>query len=219
VIVKHENTDLDPSYLSTYYGLMMKVAAVIFDLDGTLTKPYLDFNRIREEIGSVQGPLLEAMEKMTPKDRRRAEDILHRHEREAAENSELNPGVWELLRELKKQDRRLGIVTRNRRGSVQRVCQIHDLVFEGITCREDGPAKPDPFAVLHVCEQLNVAPEESMVVGDYLFDLQSARRAGAKCVLYRSQDHSWGHEEEADYVIDHFNELLTLIADIENGKR
>ena len=73
--------------------------------------------------------------------------------------------------------------------------------------------------MLHVCEQLNVEPEESMVVGDYLFDLQSARRAGAKCVLYRSQDHSRGHEEEADYVIDHFNELLTLIADIENGKR
>ena len=40
----------------------MKVAAAIFDLDGTLTRPVLDFNAIRREIGDVEGPLLEAME-------------------------------------------------------------------------------------------------------------------------------------------------------------
>jgi phosphoglycolate phosphatase-like HAD superfamily hydrolase len=45
---------------------MTKIAAVIFDLDGTITRPYLDFNQIRAEIGNVRGPLLEAMDKMTP---------------------------------------------------------------------------------------------------------------------------------------------------------
>ena len=44
----------------------MPIRAVIFDLDGTITEPYLDFDAIREEIGLGKngGPVLEAMEKM-----------------------------------------------------------------------------------------------------------------------------------------------------------
>lgn len=196
---------------------MTKIAAVIFDLDGTITKPYLDFNRIRAEIGGVHGPLLEAMETMSPVVRQRAEEILHRHELDAAEHSQLNRYVPELLGRLRRQNRKLGIVTRNRLDSVQRVCRIHHLEFDGISTREDGPAKPHPFSVLHVCEQVNVVPRESVVVGDYLFDLQSAQRAGAKSVLYRSQPHSLGHEDQADFVIDGLDELPHIIATLENS--
>jgi HAD superfamily hydrolase (TIGR01509 family) len=195
----------------------MKINAVIFDLDGTITRPYLDFNQIRAEIGSAKGPLLEEIQKMTPPDRNRAEKILHRHEFEAAEKSELNPGVIDVLNILQLQQRRLGIVTRNRRESVERVCRIHGLRFEEVATREDGPVKPDPYPVLLVCGRLGVEPHEALVVGDYVFDVVSARRAGAVSVLFRSQDHSWGHENEADYVIDALAELPGVIAAIENG--
>ena len=45
----------------------MTIKAVIFDLDGTITEPFLDFDAIRREIGlsPEAGTLLEAMEKMT----------------------------------------------------------------------------------------------------------------------------------------------------------
>jgi phosphoglycolate phosphatase-like HAD superfamily hydrolase len=72
---------------------------------------------------------------------------------------------------------------------------------------------------LHVCTQLNVLPQQSLVVGDYLFDLQSARQAGAKSVLYRSQQHSIGHEHEADFVIDDLNQLPDIITNLENNSR
>jgi len=43
----------------------MPIKAVIFDLDGTITRPYFDFDAIREEMGLDRnsGPVLEAMEK------------------------------------------------------------------------------------------------------------------------------------------------------------
>ena len=49
----------------------MSFKAVIFDLDGTITQPYFDFDAIRQEIGLARdsGPLLESMEKMTPQQR------------------------------------------------------------------------------------------------------------------------------------------------------
>ena len=81
----------------------MKLEAVIFDLDGTLTVPHLDFDAIRQEIGGISGPILEAMLKMSADDRRRCEDILHKHELDAAENSRLNPGAHSLLERLQRE--------------------------------------------------------------------------------------------------------------------
>ena len=45
--------------------------AVIFDMDGTLTKPCLDFDAIRAEMGLSGEPILEAMARMTPDERAR----------------------------------------------------------------------------------------------------------------------------------------------------
>ena len=53
----------------------MKIGAVIFDLDGTLTKPVLDFDRIRNEMGlsHESGDILAAMAGMDPDQQRQAE--------------------------------------------------------------------------------------------------------------------------------------------------
>ena len=58
----------------------MQPRAVIFDLDGTLTQPLLDFDLIRAEIGLGPGPILEQLSALTQAERDRAETILRRHE-------------------------------------------------------------------------------------------------------------------------------------------
>jgi len=193
----------------------MKVKAVLFDLDGTLTVPILDFDRIRSEIGEIEGPILEAMEKMTPAERQRAEEILHRHEEEAAVNSQLNPGVRQVWSYLRGSGRLIGLITRNRRWSVEKFSQTHNLSFDSIFTREDGPAKPDPYPVRQVCRELEVQPEEALVVGDYLFDLISGRRAGARSVLLSSGKKYADYVHEADYVIARLDEVIRIIEDIE----
>ncbi len=189
----------------------MKVTALIFDLDGTLTRPYLDFGLIRAEIGNVTGPLLEAMDRMKPDQKQKALDILHRHEKAAAENSQLNPGVHEICAWLRERKLAIGLVTRNQRRSVEHICQVHNLSFDGIVTREDGPVKPDPFPVLQVCRLMNVQPSQSVVVGDYLFDLVSARDAGACSVLLSTNENYADFAHEADYVIASLNELPAII--------
>lgn len=196
---------------------MKRVAAVVFDLDGTITKPILDFDQIRREIGDISGPILEAMLEMTSEQRRRADEILDRHELEAAENSQLNPGAAELLDLLRGQGRLLAVVTRNKHQSVQRICQLHGLHFDGIVTREDGPAKPDPFGVLRACEMMKVHAEDCLMVGDYVFDLISGRRAGARSVLITTSEHHQEYMPEADYVIELLGELPGIIAEIEKA--
>ncbi len=188
---------------------MSDVRAVIFDLDGTLTEPVLDFDAIRREIG-VDGPILEALESLDAAGRRRAERILGDHEDRAARESRLRPGAHEVVRALERGGVRTAILTRNTRRSLETVLQIHGLRFDALRTREDGPTKPLPDPVLDLCEALDVPPGAALVVGDYRFDLEAARAAGATAVLLRGPA-SDGFENLADVVVDGLDELLDVV--------
>ena len=95
----------------------MPIKAVIFDLDGTITRPYFDFDVIREEIGLDRnsGPVLESMEKMTPQQRLKAEEILNYHEQKAVKESELNADAKKTLSKLRGAGIHIGVLTRNKK--------------------------------------------------------------------------------------------------------
>lgn len=189
----------------------MKIKAILFDLDGTITRPFLDFDLIRSEMGGFEGPILEAMAHMTAEEHRRAEEVLHRHEFVAAERSQLNHGVHELWDWMRSHDLKIGLVTRNQRLSVARICELHDLSFDAVFTREDGPAKPDPFAVQSVCRQMDVDPHDTLMVGDHLFDLVCGKRAGAGGVLITTSENHRDFHYEADYIIDSLTELPAIV--------
>ena len=120
---------------------------------------------------------------MTPEQRQRAETILHFHEDKALAASTLNPGARETLEDLRRRGIRIGILTRNRKCNALAIARKHNIQFDRIVGREDGPVKPDAFGVRHLCRTFGVDPAETLLVGDYLHDLQCARAAGAVPVL------------------------------------
>lgn len=193
----------------------MPIKAVIFDLDGTITEPYFDFDAIREEIGIAKdgGPILEAMEKMAPEERRRAEAILLYHEDQALTASKLNPGARETLLELRRRRIRIGILTRNRKCNATALADKHHLEFDMIVGREDGPVKPDAFGVKHLCRHFGVTPAETVVVGDYLYDVLCARAAGAIPVLLANHPRAPEFAPHADFVIRNLREVLQIVDD------
>jgi HAD superfamily hydrolase (TIGR01549 family) len=191
----------------------MPIRAVIFDLDGTITQPYLDFGVIREEMGLDRNdaPILEAMEKMTLPQRQRAEVILHHHEEKAVAESKLNAGARETLAAIRERDLPIGILTRNRKDNAWAVARKHGLQFDAVVGREDGPVKPDAFGVLHLCRQFCVQPAETLVVGDYLFDLLCARGAGAIPVLLANHERADEFAQHAAFTVTSLVELLPII--------
>ncbi len=152
-------------------------------MDGTLTVPMFDFPRIKAEIGlPACEPILEAMEKMDPTQRRAAEIILHRHENEAAEAATLNPGCIELLQWLKSRGVRTALVTRNRRRSVETVLGRWGLSLDVLITREDGKFKPDPEPLLAACRRLEVEPQTAWMIGDGQYDIEAGLAAGIATV-------------------------------------
>jgi len=196
-------------------GPSMPIRAVIFDLDGTITQPYFDFDAIREEIGmgKDEGPLLEAMERMTVEERHRAEAILLHHEKTALAVSTLNPGARETLRELNRRGLPIGILTRNRKCNAEAIAEKHGLHFDSVVGREDGPVKPNAFGVLRLCSHFGVDPAETLLVGDYLHDLLCARAAKATAVLLVNHHQADEFLAHADFTIERLDEILRIIDD------
>lgn len=194
----------------------MTIKAVIFDLDGTITRPFFDFDAIREEMGLPidSGPILEIMEKMTTSQRKRARDILTFHENRAVAESTLNDGASEVLGALRQKDISIGILTRNKRCNAEAIAQKHNLTFDAIVDRDDGPVKPDAFGVLKLCRQFATAPAETLVVGDYLYDLLSAKAAGAVAVLLKTHKECDRFAAHADFTIDSLDKILDIIDDV-----
>lgn len=186
---------------------------MIFDLDGTITQPYFDFDLIREEMGLTKdsGPVLESMEKMAPEQRQQAEKILHFHEEKAVIESKLNPSVKQTLDTIHQAGIKIGILTRNRRQNVLAIANKYSLKFDTIVDREDGPVKPDAFGVLQICRQLGVKPEETLVVGDYLFDVMSAKAAGAIAILLANHEKADEFARHADFRIEKISDILQLL--------
>jgi HAD superfamily hydrolase (TIGR01509 family) len=191
----------------------MSVKAVIFDLDGTITQPFFDFDAIRKEMGldKNSGPILESMQKMSPRQRKDAEKILNYHEQRAVIESKLNDGAKETLEALRRAKIKIGILTRNKQSNALAIARKHGLQFDAVVDRNDGPVKPDAFGVLQICEKFGVKPEETLMVGDYLFDLQCAKAAGAAAVLLTNHERADEFAEYADFCIETIDQILEII--------
>jgi HAD superfamily hydrolase (TIGR01509 family) len=162
--------------------LMILPQAILFDMDGTLTKPLLDFPRIKQEMGIGQRPILESLAEMDAAARRHAEEVLLRHEIHAAENCQLNKGCEALLAWLR--ERRIGaaVITRNSRKCAQIVLGKHGIRMGVLITRDDGRFKPDPAPLLEACGRLSVNVNEAWMVGDGQYDVEAALAAGMPAV-------------------------------------
>lgn len=191
----------------------MPIRAVIFDLDGTITQSFLDFDAIRREIGLAEdgGPILEALEHMDLQQRTHTHRILAIHERRAIEASTLNEQAHAVLRHLRTKRIPVGVLTRNTRENALAVAKKHNLHFDAIVGRDEAPVKPDPAGVFLLCREFDVRPEETLVVGDYLFDLLSARAAGAVPVLLDVEKTLCDFAQHADFTVENLGELVHII--------
>ena len=141
------------------------IKAVLLDMDGTITKPYIDWRRLREEIGAPEGtPLLDYIYGLPGGEREKALGTLEEREEEAALNAPLEEGAGELLRELRAMGVRTALVTNSKRRCAEIVLERLGVEPDLVLSREDGRIKPSPDLVRKAVEALGVSPEEAVMV-------------------------------------------------------
>jgi len=126
---------------------------------------------------------------------------------------ELEPGCEELLRKLRKRGSRLAVVSNFdvRLFSVLQelgIAQFFDEILVSSRCRT---AKPEPEIFRLACRQVGCEADQAMHVGDSpVEDVQGARRAGLRAVLYDPGNRFPGFEGER---VARLTEVLELTAD------
>lgn len=209
--------------------------AILFDLDGTLVHTAPDVHRAinyaRGELGLPPLSLAQALKAIGPGSDRFAQTVLgdeHTHLLEGyleifrpyylqicAENSRPFPGIVELLEALRSY--RLAVVTNKRLVQSQALLKTIDLIdyFDLLV----GPElvdhiKPAPDMIHYALDQLGLAPDQALMVGDTDNDLLAARAAGVtNCAV------TWGYSDTdfirslaPDHLIDKPDELLPILA-------
>jgi HAD superfamily hydrolase (TIGR01509 family) len=176
--------------------------AVIFDLDGTLVDTVyghvLAWQRVLEDggfpiegwkvhrlIGMSGGLLTKAAAHEIGRDLSdgEAEQLQKRHGevyKELLPSRRPLPGAIELLRHLHDMRVKYGIATSGRKQDAKRSLDALNLPDDAVVVdRNDVErAKPEPDLFLAVQNRLGVRPEECYVIGDAVWDLLAARRAG-----------------------------------------
>jgi hydrogenase expression/formation protein HypE len=210
-------------------GRPYRIRAVLFDFDGTLTRPgAIDFAAIREAVGCPPGePILEFIDSVRDEDERtRLLAILDTFEAEAALVAEPAEGAESIVHDLRAAGVSVGIVSRNSRSAIQ--VSLRNFLglglddFDVVASREvPARPKPAPDAIHYAAAGLGVDAREALVVGDHPLDVVAGNAAGAVTALLSSAcvptqgdpAPSWSAEAGAspDFEIAHLAEVSRIV--------
>ncbi|GHD73659.1 HAD family hydrolase [Vogesella fluminis] len=193
------------------------IKAVLFDLDGTLADTARDLgaalNRLLAEEGLPPQPyeavrpiashgarglvsLGFGIDKSHPRFEEYRLRFLDLYEHSFADETVLFDDINALLREIDARGLKWGIVTNKPMRFTDRlVPALPFAVTPAVVVSGDtvGVAKPDPAPMLHAAQQIDIAPEHCLYVGDAERDIQAGRAVGMKTVLV-----NWGYIADSD---------------------
>ncbi len=212
--------DLDGTLLDTIPDLAAAANGMLTELN----MPVLPEATIRNFVGKGIANLIERTltnsidGKPDPDLFQRAVPVYERTYREVnGKYTTMYPGVKEGLDLLRAQGYPLACVTNK---SERFTLPLLDYVnlssyFVSVVAGDTLPQKkPDPAPLLHACKQMNVAPNEMLMIGDSLNDAQAARAAGCPvfCVTYGYNE---GHDVrtlDVDAIVASLVEATRLIS-------
>jgi phosphoglycolate phosphatase len=217
--------------------------AVMIDLDGTLLdtvpdlaaaanatleeigRPTLGIDTIKSFIGKgipnlVKRCLTSSLYENTEPSAEELKRVLPIFERHyAAANGQLTsiyPGVLEGLAAFRRHGLGLGCVTNKAAAFTEPLLEMKGLrswfrvVVSGDTLPEK---KPHPAQLLHICEKLDVAPAQALLIGDSANDVEAARRAGCPviCVDYGYNEGADVHTLDCDAIVSSLAEVAAML--------
>ncbi|OYT34619.1 hydrolase [Archaeoglobales archaeon ex4484_92] len=189
----------------------MSFEVIAFDLDGTLIELNLPFDSIRRSLGIKNRFILETiMEERDVGKREMMLKILEDFEIKAAKKARRRHYAKEIVDLLRERGTVVGVITRNSRRSVNIVARNLKFQFDFVVTREDCPPKPSPEPVKLILNEFRIPSKFFLMVGDFIFDLLSGKRAGVKTALIRTEMNSrmlTSFIPYADYVFGSLKEL------------
>jgi HAD superfamily hydrolase (TIGR01549 family) len=210
----------------------LKVAAVIFDLDGTLIDSIDIYFSIVEKAlerlnlpGVSRSQILAAAESEDFKwELVLPQDVLSRKEKEIApqmfaDKLEIIQGVEGIVENLSSSGLKIGLVTSTQRKFLETKMQPLknggvDTLFEAIITSDDvEKRKPSPDPLIACALQLDMKPGNCVYIGDTTTDIKAGKAAGMRTigVLTGFDEYSALENENPDAIIENVQKLPEVL--------
>ena len=200
--------------------LKREVKAILFDMDGTLANSlmawYFTYNDSLKEFGFKKisngefvkrfgNPIeKDIKDKFIGKNVIEVKSAFNRNFSKRLKLVKLMPGAELTLKELRKRNIKLALITGSTRKITSGILKKFNLkkYFGCILGMEDVKRrKPAPDMVLKACRLLKVKPQNAIIVGDTMNDITAGKRA--KCVTV-------GYKIKGDYIIEKLKDILRI---------
>lgn len=214
---------------------------LIFDLDGTLLDTIQDITNsvnyavepfgikpfpvetIKSMVGSGISRLIESLLSQHTKDsnalfiskEKAVSRFIKHYSEHLLDNTMPYPEVKETLSKL--DNFKKAVISNKRESLSKNALEGSGLLkfFDAVLGSDSIPErKPSPVPVFELLRRFNVSNNEAVVIGDSNFDIEAGRAAGVKTIAvtygYRSREIL----KDADFMIDDFGALLTLLPKI-----
>jgi len=200
----------------------IKLKAVIFDLDGVIIDSFdlwfRVFNKLREKHklkaytiaqfkknvwgGSVDNDAKNHFNNIDVNDLKK--EYLKLIIKNISESKLLSNAI-EVLNKIKKKGLKVGLITNNFTSFVEKVLEHHKIKnkFDAIITADDvEKPKPNAEGIFKLCKKLNLRPDETILVGDSVYDVQAGQAAGCFVI---------GLEVHGDLIISELKDLYQLV--------
>lgn len=200
---------------------MTNIAAVLFDLDGTLVDtapdfvrvlnqlraddqlPPLPYDAIRNQVSNGARALVKlgfALEETSDDFAHRLEKLLALYEQGLAVESKLFDGLDASLRWLEQRNIPWGVVTNKPSRytlPLLRGLKLDQRCAVAICPDHVTHKKPHPEPLLTACDWMSVDPQQTIYVGDHIRDIEAGRAAGNYTIAA-----AWGYLEQDTNIDD-----------------
>jgi HAD superfamily hydrolase (TIGR01509 family) len=217
--------------------MCLTIKGIVMDMDGTITNFNLDYMGARrkalQELDKLNLRTPEMNEQLSlylilkklkdelDTDRftsiqRSFYGFLEDMEVKAANEVTLYPGAVETLRTIRARGLRIGLVTNNGHAGTEITLKRYQLAtfFDAVVTRDDcEEMKPDGAPIRKLLTEMNVLPDEAILVGDGVIDIMAARAAGLRSVAVVTGPFTSDRliQAEPDYLLGSVNDLPLLI--------
>lgn len=166
----------------------------IIDWDGVIADTRLDFSGIRRKFFNGEPVrLLEEAEKLPAEKKIELLTAIEEEEIRGASQAVLIPGVTELIEWLESNHKKWCIVSRNCERGIRTGAEAMKITLPELLLHRDNTeyCKPDPRAFDEAAARMGLTSQECTAIGDFIYDIECARRAGARAVLVQNSRPEW----------------------------
>ena len=194
-------------FMKSLSGERPTLRGIVFDMDGTLTVPNIDFDELYRQCGvSTNDDILKVVkEEMSDEEAKRAWNIIDEFEAKGRTDMKLMPGTLELIDWFHAQGIPMSIVTRNTDKTLQhffkQLSTPHTMI--GLSRdNNDFPSKPHPASLIDIVQNkwsIPLPTQDVLMIGDSVSnDVVFGNTAGVATVLFLNPPKQTNEEEEKD---------------------